>query len=72
METGGSGEIDENLPVLCVRRGEKISLMSEDFVARDGDVATAWVYSNAIEQATQSLARRGWAPIAESAEPSAL
>ncbi len=66
-----SGEIDENVLILCVRRGEEVSLMSEDFVPRDGDVATAWIYSNAIEPATQSLARRGWTATAESEKPGA-
>jgi len=66
-----SGEIDENVLILCVRRGEKVSLMFEEFVLRDGDVATAWIYSNAIEPATQSLARRGWTATAESEKPGA-
>ena len=71
VDPDASGEIDENVLVLCVRRGEEVLLMSEDFVPRDGDVATAWIYSNAIEQATQSLARRGWTATAESEKPDA-
>ncbi len=72
VDSDASGEIDENVLVLCVRRGENVSLMSEDFVPRDGDVATAWLDSNAIEPATQSLARRGWTATAESEKPGAL
>ena len=46
--------------------------MSEDFVFRDGDVATVWVYANAVEEATENLARRGWAATADSVKPSIL
>lgn len=60
----GSGDVnEEHYVIICVRRGEQVYPMSEDFSARTKDVATVWVYSHSIEEARERLGRDGWMPV---------